>query len=133
MPLSCAPSVHNSVRQTLTGQLPTNPGFGSVQDTLGNTVYDDGAIGYDDGAAAAAGAVFGTIFLLWRPLAFTVVLLYDLCFPVAKRAASGWDTWQKKASVYILNLKYWAASKFRRNSEPSWPVDTTDITLSHRL
>ena len=117
----------------LTGQLPTYPGFGSIQDSLGNNVYDDGAIGYDDGAAAAAGAVFGTIFLPWRPLAFTVVLLYDLCFPMAERAASGWDIMQKKTSALIADLKTSAVTKFKGKTEQSLPPETTTITRAHTV
>jgi hypothetical protein len=37
---------------------------------------------FNEGAAAAAGAVFGAVNLCWRPVAFAVVILAEGCVPV---------------------------------------------------
>ncbi len=46
-----------------------------------------GSLGVDfvhDGAAAAAGAVFGTVNYLWRPLALVAVFFFDQYFPISQ-------------------------------------------------
>ncbi len=114
----------------LTGQLPTCPGFGLFFDGL---LYNEGAIGNDDGAAAAAGAVFGTVFLLWRPLAFIVVLVYDLCFPDKERPGSGQETWRKKIWTFE-ELKQRTVGVFiGKKAIRSLPTNTADITRAHTV
>ncbi|KXX80585.1 hypothetical protein MMYC01_202708 [Madurella mycetomatis] len=78
--------------------------------------YDVGFV--DGGAAAAAGAVFGTVIYLWPPLALAAVILLRPCFPIAKEQESMESRWERRWLTLLWDLRKKNTSGKAKGKEP---------------